>query len=52
LRDVWILDGLQFLVTLAANAVLYDRRILWFYGVILVLTPMAVVVGGGIRAAK
>ena len=52
LRDLWILAGLQFLVTLAANAVLYDRRILWFYGVILVLTPIAIVVGGRIRAAQ
>jgi hypothetical protein len=49
LRDVWILAGLQLVVTLAANMVLYDRRILWFYGVILVLTPAAIVVGGRIR---
>jgi hypothetical protein len=28
LRDVWILAGLQFVMTLAANIMLFDRRLL------------------------
>jgi hypothetical protein len=39
LRDVWILAGLQSAMTLAANVMLFDRRLLWFYGLGLLLTP-------------
>ena len=50
LRDVWILAGLQFVMTLAANIMLFDRRLLWFYGVGLILMPVAIVAGGRFRA--
>jgi hypothetical protein len=48
-RDVRILAGLQFVMTLAANVMLFDRRLLWFYGVGLLLTPVAIVAGGRLR---
>lgn len=52
LRDVWILAGLQLIMTLVANVLLYDRRLLWFYGVTIVLSMAAIVVGGRIRARR
>jgi hypothetical protein len=52
LREVWILAGLQFVMTLIANTVLFDRRLLWFYGVGVVLASGAIVVGGRIRVRR
>jgi hypothetical protein len=49
LRDVFILAGLQFVMTAAANVMLFDRRILWFYVLGLVLTVPAIVAGGRVR---
>lgn len=49
LRDVFILVGLQFVMTLVANVMLFDRRILWFYVLGLVLTVPAIVAGGRVR---
>jgi hypothetical protein len=46
LRDVWILTGLQLVMTLAANIAMWDRRLLWFYAFGLVLTPVAILIGG------
>ena len=51
LRDVRILAGIQFVMTLAANVMLYDRRLLWFYAAGLVLTIPAIVAGGHWRLA-
>lgn len=51
LRDVWILAGIQFAVTLAANVMLYDRRLLWFYAAGQVVTLAAILAGGRIRFA-
>jgi|SRR5271157_111458 len=52
LRDVWILAALQFVMTLAANVALYDRRLVWFYAAGLVLTIRAIVAGGRIHSSK
>jgi hypothetical protein len=52
LRDVFILAGLQFVMTLAANVMLFDSRILWYYALLLVLTVPAVVAGGRLGTAR
>jgi hypothetical protein len=51
-RDIRILAGLQFLFTLAANIMLWDRRLAWFYAAGLVLTPISILLGGRIPAAR
>ena len=45
-RDVLILAALQFAMTLAVNVMLFDRRLAWFYGLTLILPPLAIVAGG------
>ncbi len=49
LRDVLILAGVQFVLSIAAGAMLYDARLLWFYGASLVLSTAAIVVGGRVE---
>jgi Ca2+/Na+ antiporter len=51
MRDVRILAAIQLAVTLAANFMLYDRRLLWFYAAGLVVTLAAIVAGGRWRLA-
>jgi len=52
MRDVLILAGLQFVMTLAANVMLWDSRLLWFYGMGLVTTPAAIAAGGWMRIRR
>jgi hypothetical protein len=52
LRDVFFLAGLQFVMTLAANVMLFDSRILWYYGLSLALTIPAIIAGGRLRTAR
>jgi len=49
LRDVLILAGLQFVMTLAANVMLWDPRLLWYYGLGLVTSTAAIAAGGWMR---
>lgn len=46
LGDVLILAGIQFVVTLVANTVLFDRRMLWYYVVGVTTSTAAIVLGG------
>jgi lysylphosphatidylglycerol synthetase-like protein (DUF2156 family) len=50
-RDVIILAGLQFVMTLAANVVLFERSLLWYYAAVLVLGTVAILAGGRVSAA-
>jgi hypothetical protein len=45
-RDVLILAAIQLAMTVAASAVLFDVRLLWFYAATIVATPAAIVFGG------
>lgn len=45
-RDVLILAGLQFLMTLAAVVMQYASSMLWYYATLLVLGTVAIVGGG------
>lgn len=49
LRDVLILTGLELVMGIVGTALLFDRRILWFYTVMLAFITAAIVTGGWIR---
>jgi hypothetical protein len=50
-RDVQILAGLQFAMTIVFNVMLWDSRLAWFYAIGALLTPVAILIGGRIRGA-
>jgi hypothetical protein len=50
LRDVLILAGLELVMGIMGAALLFDRRLLWFYSVMLVFITAAIVTGGWIRS--
>jgi len=49
LRDVWILTGIQLIVTIVAIVASYDGRFAWFYACTLLTAPESVWIGGWIH---
>jgi hypothetical protein len=49
--DVRVLAVVQFVLTVAANATLWDARIAWFYAIETALTPVAILLSRRLRPA-